>query len=419
MSQSDLQGAPMPDMTAAPTTAPEPDAVSPSERPEGLGHRIAAVVQNRLRFLPVVGVLVAISIAFTIASPVFLTSRNLTNLTLQIVVVAVLALGMLQVLIVAEIDLAIGATSAVSAAVFAQLAVLNGASAVVAIAAAIATGVVIGSAQGFIVTMFKVPSFIITLGVSFGLQGAILLILPQATLQISLQQLKFANIATTYLGAGTSFILLGVAVVLTFMSRRHTHRSNRRHGLQSNPILTVLAPTVALAVVGGAGVIVLEGYKGVPILLVVTLALYAGFSFLMSSTGFGVSMYAIGGNSEAAERAGINVRRVRVATFALANALGAVAGIFAATRVLSVSPASGGTDVVLEAVAACIIGGVSLFGGRGNPWAALLGAFVIGTVKNGLFLLTAPEAYRLIAEGGILVAAILFDRVIARASGEK
>lgn len=409
-------------MTTSQATDPstvENSADTPAEPRPPLGQRIASVIENRFRFVPVVCVLLAVSAVFAFASPVFLTSRNLTNLTLQVVVIAILALGMLQVLIVGEIDLALGAASAICAAVFAQLAVLNGTSVPVAVLAAIATGAVIGLIQGFVVTVFSVPSFIITLGVAFALQGAILLMLPPATLQISLQQLPFAEVATSYVGAQLSFAILGVALVLLLVSRRHTHRSNRRHGLRSNPAYTVFAPVIAVGIVGIVGIVVLDDYKGVPVLLLVTLALYAICAFVLSSTRFGVSMYAVGGNVEAAARSGINVKRVRVITFIIANALGAIAGIFAAVRVLSVSASSGSTDLVLSAVAACIIGGVSLFGGRGNPWAALLGAFVIGTVNNGLFLITAPEAYRLLAEGGILVAAILFDRLISRAGGLK
>lgn len=385
-------------------------AIAVPDTTRGLRERLA----GSMRLIPVVSVLIVIWLIFAVVAPAFVLPLNLTNLALQTVVIALLALGMTHVLIVGEIDLALGAISAVSAAVFGQLAVLRGVDPLVAIPAAIVVGAALGAIQGWIVTYFRVASFIVTLGVSFALQGVLLLLLPQTTLLISLQNLPFARISTTYLSAPVSFGLLALTVLVMVASRIGRHRNKRKHQLASNPVTSVVVPAVALAVLGTAGIVVLSSHRGVPLLLVIVVVIYAIMAIILDHTPFGIAMYAVGGNAQAASRAGINVARVRVIAFAIANAIGAVAGILGATRVLSVSTASGSTEVVLQGVAACIIGGVALFGGRGRPWPVLLGALVMGSVGNGLYLLGAPEAFRLMAQGGILVAAVLFDSVIAR-----
>lgn len=374
----------------------------------------AARLRDSLRLAPVVGVLVAIWGVFGLAAPAFLTPLNLTNLVLQTVVIALLALGMTQVLIVGEIDLAMGAISAIGAAVFGQLAVYSGVEPYIALPVAILVGALLGLLQGVVVTYFSVPSFIVTLGAAFALQGVLLLILPQSTLLISLQNLGFARIASTYLDPVVSGLLLALAVALVFTTRLRHHRNSLRHELESHFARSVVVPAVVLAVLGAGAIVVLSSHRGVPLLLLIVVVIYAIVAAVMARTPFGVSMYAVGGNAEAAARAGINVARVRIVTFTVANVIGTIAGILAATRVLSVSPTSAATEVVLQAIAACIIGGVAMFGGRGRPWTVLLGALVMGSVGNGLYLLGAPEAYRLIAQGGILVAAILFDSALAK-----
>jgi D-xylose transport system permease protein len=401
------------------TGPPDPTPQSPERsRRAAIARRVQGQLATRYRIVPVLVVLAAIWILFGILTPAFLTSTNLSSLTLQIVVVAVLALALAQVLIVAEIDFAVAASSAVSAAIFGQLAVQHNVSPILAIVAAVASGAVIGAFQGAIVTLFEVPSFIITLGGSFVLQGLLLIVLPAATEQVTLSTFSFANIATDYLGPVPSLALLAGATGLLIYNRRHTHASKRRHGLQTSLWTDVAVPVGLLVAAGIAMVVVLDGDQGVPLLLVITLVLYSVVAFVMAKTRFGLHMYAVGGDPRAAQRAGINVRRVKTVAFAACNGLAAVAGILAATRVLSIGVQSASTDLLLQAAAACIIGGISLFGGRGSPWCAFAGALVIGSVENGLLLLAAPQQTQYIAEGGLLVGAILLDRIIAGAPAQ-
>jgi D-xylose transport system permease protein len=371
---------------------------------------------TKYRLIPVLVVLAAIWILFGILSSSFLTARNFSDLSLQITTVAILGLGLALALIVAEIDLSVAATSAVCAAVFGQIAVQENVNPIFAIIAALASGAAIGWLNGTITTRFNVPSFIVTLGGSFILQGVLLLVLPQATEQITLTNLSFAKIATDNVSLVPSLVIVAAAALVLVFNRRHTHVSKRGYGLKTSVLTDVLLPVVALVVVGVAVVLVLNSYEGVPLLLVITIAFYAVMGYVMARTKFGLHLYAVGGSKQAAERAGINVKRVKTTAFALCNAFAAVAGILAASRVLSVGVDSADTTLILQAAAACIIGGISLFGGRGSPWCALAGALVIGSVEDGLLLLSAPQQTQYIAEGALLVGAVLLDQVISRSA---
>ena len=375
--------------------------------------RMLEMLAGRWRALPVLIALAGIWIAFASLSDVFLSSHNLSNLSLQIVVTSVISLSLVLVLLVGEIDLSVAYLSAVCAAIAAQLSVNFGWPFLFALAGGVLAGAAWGLAQGFITTRFRVPSFIVTLGGSLMLTAALLKILPGEG-QILLVRDPIGAIANSYLPDWLSYLGVAVAVLCVGLLRLQSHTQSRREGAASSIARMVLVPSCVLGVAGAVIVALLGGYRGVPVAIAMLLVLLGFFSYLTRQTKFGTYIYAIGGNPEAARRAGIPVERVKIIVFMLTGALAAVGGIIAASRVLTVSTQALDPALLLEAIAAAVIGGASLFGGRGSVWAALTGALVMGSITNGLLLLNIPTAIRLEIQGAILILAVVTDAIIAK-----
>jgi D-xylose transport system permease protein len=393
------------DQTAV--TPPRPTA---KDRRNVLLQRIG----SEYRLAVVVGVLVLIWLFFESRNSVFLSSRNLSNLAIQTVVTGVLALGVAFVLLLGEIDLSIGAVGGVAAAVMGGWIVSSGWNPWLSMLLAVAAGALFGVAQGLLV-IFGAPSFMVTLGSSIALGGLLLIALP-STGSIDLSQSSIASITVTYLTPATSWILLAVAVAAA-AGMRYSERPRRmRKGGQATraDIMSIAAAPFAILVVGAVVIFYFDRTQGVPLALLIMLVLYALASFATVETRFGRSMYAIGNNKQAARRTGLRVERVTVTCFAITGAFSAFGGILAAARVLGVSNQSGGSDLVLEAIAAAVIGGISLFGGKGTVWAALLGALIIGSISNGMDLLGMTTETKLVVTGVILVVAVTLDAVATR-----
>lgn len=365
------------------------------------------------RMAPVLLALFALWGLLATMNPVFLTSHNLTNLSMQIVVTAMVSLGLILALIVGEIDLSIGYLSAVCAAIAARISTELDLPLPIALLSAVAAGAVWGACQAVIVTAFAVPSFIISLGGMLILTAILLLVMP-ASGQILLVNNPIADIANSFLPTADSVAaaLLLAAAVGWLLDRRF--REGRRAGRRASYPLSVLAPVAAVATFSLALVAVFEAHRGVPTAVAVLLATLVAFSYVMGQTKFGTYVYAIGENAEAARRAGIRVRRVKISVFALMGGLSGLAGVIAASRVMSVSSQALDPSLLLEAIAAAVIGGVSLFGGRGSVWAALVGALVMGTITNGMLLLNVSTPVRLEIQGAILVAAVIGNHLIER-----
>jgi D-xylose transport system permease protein len=378
--------------------------------------RLLELLGTKWRMIPVLIVLAAIWIYFGQQNELFLSSRNLSNLAGQIVVTSLVALGLLFVLVIGEIDLSVAASSAVSAAVTAKLALTFGYDPSVAIALGILTGMLIGGLTGLVVTLFRAPSFIVTLGISLILQGLLLRLLPPESNLFSLVQSPIAGIATTYLSPGAGWALAAAATAIYAALRLHHHVTMRGASLSSGWARDVLAPTALAAAPAFAAVAVFNSYRGLPFSVALLMGLLGLFAYVTTQTRFGLYLYAIGANAEAARRAGIPVTPVRIAAFMLSGALVAIGGIVAAARVMGVSPDSADPTLLLEAIAAAVIGGVSLFGGRGSVWSALIGALVIGSVSNGLLLVNASTETRLQVQGLILIVAVVIDALLARSS---
>ena len=374
---------------------------------------IAAALAGRWRLAPVVLTLALIWIVFGLAEPVFATPRNLSNLTMQIVVVSFLALGLTLVMVVGEIDLSVAALSAVSAAVMARAVTDLDLDPVLAILAGLLVGGLVGFVQGTVVTIFRAPAFIITLGFSLALQGGLLTILPRSG-AIALGGTPIEVISGTFLAAPVGYAIAAAGALLAAALLAQSHRRKLAQGLASNLVTAVVLPVVALAVAAGAAVTVLGAHKGVPLPVALLMISLVAMAYLTTQTRTGIYLYAIGGNEEASRRAGIGVRRVKTTAFVLAGCFSAVAGIMSASRTLGVSPQAGGGTLMLDAVAAAVIGGASLFGGRGSVWSALLGALVVGSIANGLDLLGASAQIKLFVTGAILVAAVVLDAALTR-----
>ncbi|KQS71769.1 ABC transporter permease [Rhizobium sp. Leaf371] len=392
---------------------------APARRPR---RSFGELLSSDLRALPIVIGLVALGIFFASQSDVFLTSRNLSNLLVQSTVVGIMALGLMFVLLVKEIDLSIAAINGITSVLMAKFIVEFGFSPLIAVPAAILFGAAIGSCSARWVTFVGVPSFVVTLGLGLALNGLQLILLPP-TARYGLQQTGIERIALTNISGVWAWLslLVGIVVyaglVLSDVARR------KRAGLQSPVIQSVVLPIAAAAVFGSVVVAILAAHQGIPLVVLIFAMLLGVGGYTLNSTQFGLYLYAVGNNEEAARRAGIKVARIKMAAFAIAGGVAALAGVIAASRTLGVGVFSGGGvgggTLLLESIAAAVIGGVSLFGGRGSIHAALLGALVIGTVSNGLNLLGVENEVRLIVTGLLLVLAVSIDKLIERATGHQ
>lgn len=375
---------------------------------------IDRVRRGDLGLLPVTGALILIWLFFYVQIPIFLSPRNLSFLLLQIAVVGILAVGIVLVLLLGEIDLSVAATAGVAAASVAVLIARSGWSALPAVGVGFLVAVAIGLFQGFFVAIVKVPSFVVTLAGLLSLQGVMLVILGQrGTVNVNDPLLR--SITTTYVPALWGYgIAVGMAAIYISVSVRRRARRGAA-GLDVQPMLREVLALSAILILVVAIVWRLNQYLGVPVALLVLLGVAGFWTLMLAHTSFGTQVFAVGGNAEAAHRAGINVARIRMTVMVFAAMTFAFGGIIGASRFASVSyNAFVGGPLLLEAIGAAIIGGTSLFGGRGRVSSALLGALVIGSLSNGLDLFNAGSAIKFIVSGVILLAAVTVDALSRR-----
>lgn len=376
--------------------------------------RLISMLGSELRVVPVLLVLVVLGLIFSLLSPFFLAPRNITFLVLQTVPTALMSLSLIFVLFVAEIDLSMASLSAVASAITAVLLVVFGVDVFPAMAAGIVAGCGVGILQAVIVLVFGAPSFLVTLGMSFILSGVLVLILPEKAAQISIVGTPLATMQDAYIPAAISWGALVAGVALDAWLRFLHTRGMKAEGLPTNPVNQILLPSGAIAICFGLAVWYLNLYKGVPVMVGLLIVILVVASYVLNQTAFGRHIFAVGGNREGARRAGVRVNTIVIIAFTLSGGIAALAGLAAAVRQLSVSIASGGGLLMLSAVAGAVIGGASLFGGRGNVWAALLGPLIIATISNGFDLMAAPPYLRIISIGTILVLAVILDTITVR-----
>lgn len=362
--------------------------------------------------LPVLLGLAAIWTVFTIANPRFLSAVNLTNMMLQIAAVGTISVGIVLVLLLGEIDLSVGSVSGLAAGVMAVLSVKSELPAVLALGVGILVGVAIGAFNGFIVTRFRVHSLVVTLAGLLGFQGALLYVLGD-TGTVNLRDPLITGLAGTFFAPVIGWVVAVVVVAAYAASGFLSRRGELAAGLE-RPIGPLIARIVAVGVAVIVVVAVLNADRGLPLAVVIFLGFVVVFHLLTKKTQFGRYLFAIGGNEEAARRAGIKVERVKIAAFTLCSTLAAAGGILAASRLLAVNQASGSGDILLNAIAGPVIAGTSLMGGRGSIWSALLGALVIGSISNGMDLLAFDSSIKFMVTGAVLLIAATLDAVSSR-----
>ena len=389
--------------------APLPEEVKPPAWLEVLRR----FVQGDLASLRVFVVLAVIWAIFQIENSHFLTAQNLTNLFLQITAVGLISVGVVYVLLLGEIDLSVGAVSGLAAAIMAVLNVKHGWSPYTAIAAGVVAGLVIGLVQGFFFTQFGIPSFVVTLAGLLVWQGALLKVLG-STGTVNVTDGKITGLANHFYSDTVGWIVAAIVIAIyaggTLLAwRRRVTAGLADQQLAGPSIRSVLAAAAAIAAIA-----VVNNDRGLPLAVLILLAFVGGMEYVATRTRFGRHVFAVGGNAEAARRAGIRINAMRITVFGIAGTMAAIGGILAASRLLAVNQNSGGSDLLLLAIAGPVIAGTSLFGGRGSVWTALLGALVIGSISNGMDLLALESSVKFMVTGGVLLAAVIIDALARR-----
>jgi len=377
-----------------------------------LHERLRALAAGDLGALPVIIGLAAVWIFFQTQNSNFLTSRNLSNLTLQMAVTAILAMAVVLVMVTGEIDLSLGSVTGVTSALLGILLTNHHWSVATALAATFALGLGIGLLQGAITVFVGVPSFIVTLGGFLAWAGVQLaLIGPAGNLPVNNNTI--AAIGNSYLGHTTAWLLAAATIAVLAGVELLRRREWRRAGAP-RPVLRSLL-RLSLIAAGLLGVVAfLNSNFGVPYVLVLFLSVATLLGWITRRTFFGRYLYAVGGNREASRRAGVPVAAIRVAVLGLSGLLAGLAGVVSTSNLYATSANTGGSILLLEAIAAAVIGGTSLFGGRGRIYQALLGTLVIASVHNGLGLLGKAASTEDIATGTILVLAVSLDALNRR-----
>ncbi len=385
----------------------------------GVGESLSAFV-DRIRAgdlgsLPVIVGLIIIWTVFASLNPVFLSAGNLVNLLFDCSTVGVISLGIVCVLLVGEIDLSVGSMSGFASAMLGVLWVNEGWPVLLAIVAAIVVGGVIGALYALLLNRLGMPSFVSTLAGLLAILGMQLYLLgsdgsinlPYGSPMVNFGQLMIIPAVVSHLLA----LLPGLAIVVLGLRTRERRRAAR---LSAPSLGGLLARAGLITLFLELVVAYLDRGRGVPLMFGVFLGLTVAMNYALTRTRWGRSMNAVGGNREAARRAGINVRRIYTSAFVLCAALAALGGVLTAARLASASQQAGSGDVNLNAIAAAVIGGTSLFGGRGSAWSAVLGIIVIQSIASGLTLLNLSSSLRFMITGAVLAIAVIVDSLARR-----
>lgn len=383
---------------------------------------------GELGALPAVLGLIVLCAFFAVLRPVFLSELNFANLLTQGAGSIAIAMGLVFVLLLGEIDLSAGYASGVCAAVLAILLTDHGWPWYGAVGAAILTGTVIGLLLGVLVAKVGIPSFVVTLAAFLGFQGIVLMLLKEGT-NISIRDQTILAIANNNLSPALGWALLALSVAAYAAIQIRQNRNRGRRNLATAPPALLAVRIGGLTVLGAIAVhllnqersrnVIVDSLKGVPIVVPVIAVLLVAGTFVLQRTSFGLHFYAVGGNAEAARRAGINVAAIRIAAFVICSSLAAVGGIIAASRGNSVDPNTGGSNVLLLAVGAAVIGGTSLFGGRGRVVDAVLGGMVVAVIQNGMGLMGYSSGVKYAVTGSVLLVAAGVDALSRRRAAQR
>jgi D-xylose transport system permease protein len=370
-----------------------------------LGRKLSQGEAGPLLVLLMVG---AIWTFFQFQNDRFLSAGNLTNLMLQQAAVATISIGVVLILLLGEIDLSVGAVSGLCASVMAVLSVNRGVPPVVAVLIALLLGATIGLFNGFMITRFRIPSFIVTLAGSLTWVGLQLYVLGE-TGTVNLSDKFIVGLTYTFLPPLAGWVVALVAIGLTAASALLGRAQRQASGLQVGSIQSLIWRVGVIGAAYVAMMLIVNQDRGLPLVVCIVFALAFVFAYMTERTRLGRHIFAVGGNAEAARRAGIKIDNVRILVFVMGSTLAALGGILAASRLMAVNQSSGSSDLLLMAIAGPVIAGTSLFGGRGSVWSALLGAVVIGSIANGMNLLAFDSSVKFIVTGAVLIAAVTIE----------
>lgn len=409
--------------------SPQAEAAAPATeaRQDRRGQTAARAMENWMAFsrrklragelgsVPVVVVLAVVWITFQSLNQNFLSPRNLSNLSVDIVGTGLIAVGIVFVLLLGELDLSVGSISGLAAAIFAVLNVNNGMPEWLALIIAVLAGMAAGTVQGYSFARTRVPAFVVTLAGLLTWNGLMLYILgtsgtinlDENGLVAKLTSYYFTNDAVAY---GLAAVAVGLVFLVSYQDRRRRVAARMPH--RSLQVIVIRAG--GLAVIAFASAYLLNRFQGLPLALLIFLVVVAGLDIVLRRTHYGRQVYALGGGVEAARRASLRVTRVQTAVLAVSGTMAAVGGLFLASRITSVSQSSGSGVLLLNAIAAAVIGGTSLFGGRGSTWSAVLGMLVIQSIASGMALTDTPAAVQFMITGGVLFAAVVIDALSRR-----
>lgn len=383
---------------------------------DGIRTWIGNVKAGDIGSLPVLLGLAVITVIFQLQNDRFLSAQNLTNLIVQMAPIAVISTGIVFVLLIGEIDLSVGAMSGVGGVLIARLLIPDGneVNVVVAIGIAALVALTVGFVQGLFVAKLGVPSLIVSLAALFIGTGVVLAIAGQQGL-IRIQDQTVINIANTFLSDGIGWLLAAGAVLIYGATQFLSDRASLAQGLQAQSWASFAFKVTTAAVFAFGTVAITNNNRGFPLIGLILAVTVVLWTIIAERTAFGRHIYAVGGNAEAARRAGINVDRIKIACFMIASFMAAFGGLVLASRLRSVDNSAGGGNLLLNSIAAAVIGGTSLFGGRGKVTSAIQGALVIAAVESGMGLLGWPSDRKFIVTGCILLLAVTIDTVTRRA----
>ena len=394
--------------------------VASVEPAEGLGSELRRVLDNirsgDVGSLPVVVGLILITIFFQSKNDNFLTAGNFNNLIVQMAGVTLIAMGVVFVLLIGEIDLSIGFLSGVAGVIVAKLQIPDGSwqvNGIVAILVAVAVGAAIGVFQGSFVALIGVPSFVVTLAGLLAFQGVVQKVIGEQGV-IVIEDKWINDMANYFFSDRAGWILATLASAFYAVTTLARIVGRRRAGVPIGNLVLPALRIVAFTAVALFVVSVTNRDRGFPFAGLLIVILLVFWTYVATRTTFGRHVYAVGGNAEAARRAGINVARIRLIVFGISGGMAALGGVVFASRLNSVDLNAGGGTILLDAIAAAVIGGTSLFGGRGRVVAALLGALVIQAIANGIGLVGYSSSTQFIVTGAILLAAVTLDTLSRR-----
>jgi D-xylose transport system permease protein len=383
---------------------------------------MSRVKNGEMGALPAIGAMIVLALLFGSLSPFFFTKLNIANLFVQTAELTTLAVALVFVILLAEIDLSAGVAAGVSMDIF-YLCLKAGLPWVAGVVVALIFGALVGLVLGWFVAKIGVPSFVVTLAFFLGFQGIALILLGDGGLfRVEVPEIK--AIMNENLPAAVGWGLLVLMLVISLSIGLWDRARRGKLGLAVRPLSILLTRTALLGVLGGFIVFVLNQNRsaamkpiaGVPIVIPIVVGLIFLGTFVLDRTRFGRHLYAVGGNPEAARRAGIKVGMIRISAFVICSTLAVVSGLFHVSRI-GVVEAAAGRSIVLSGVAAAVVGGVSLFGGRGRLVHAAIGAMVISMIDNGLGLLGLSAGISFVVTGSVLALAATIDALSRKRSG--